>query len=239
MKKNISTLIMIIILVIIYNTDIINISSNNIKYVTPTNETIDSKDIIPIVDINNYISKYNNNDIVAYLNIYNTNIKTPVAKYNDNDYYLKHDLNKKNNPIGSIFMDYRVNPNDRKVLIYGHNSKINTTIFKELENYYDENYYNNHQIIELTSQNSVNRYQIFSVFVEPSDWTYMNINFNDDTWLEHLNMLKNKSWYPQDIELSSTDEIIIIQTCSYHENFNAYKDKYLLLIGKKIDSKLF
>lgn len=233
MKKKISSIIPIIIISIIFNTHIFTFTSDNIKYLkTDTNTSED--EIIPIVDINSFINEYQNNDILAYLNIYNTNIKTPVAKSQDNDYYLKHDLYKNNNIYGAVFMDYRVNIYDKKILIYGHNAQSKNSLFTELENYYNEEYYKTHNIIELTSFNTYYRYQIFSVFIEPTDWSYMKINFTEDTWLEQLNMFKNKSWYSSNIELTKDDEIIILQTCSFHEYYNNYKDKYLLIIGKKI-----
>lgn len=231
MKSKIKSIINIILLFIIFNTHIITYTNDNIKYIKNINNT---KEIIPMVDINSYINEYNNKDIIAYLNIPNSNIKTPVAKYNDNDYYLKHDLYQNNNPYGAVFIDYRLNTFDKKIIIYGHNAKSTNTLFTELENYYNEKYYKTHDIIELTSFNSYYRYQIFSVFIESSDWSYMNINYSEDKWLEHLLYLKNKSWYKNNIELTKDDEIIIIQTCSFHEDYKQYKDKYLLLIGKKI-----
>lgn len=233
MKKKIRSIIPIIILFIIFNAPIFTYTSDNIKYITTTS-TSTEEEIIPIIDITSFINIYQNDDILAYLNIYNTNIQTPVVQTQDNSYYLKHDLYKNNNIFGAVFMDYRINIYDKKILIYGHNAQNKNSLFTELENYYDEEYYNTHNIIELTSFNTYYRYEIFSVFIEPTDWSYMKINLTDDDWLEQLNMFKNKSWYSSNVELTKDDEIIIIQTCSFHSDYASYKDKYLLIIGKKI-----
>lgn len=234
MKETINFIIKITLLLSLFNTNYFIYTNDNIKYIEINNNIDNNEKIIPIVDITSYISEYDNEDIIAYLNIPNSNIKAPVAKYTDNDYYLKHNLYKKNSIFGAIFMDYRVNFYDKKILIYGHNAQNVNTLFTNLEQYYKEEYYKEHNIIELTGFNSLSRYQIFSVFIEAQDWSYMNLKFNNDTWLEHLQMLKDKSWYKSDIELTKDDEIIIIQTCSFHEDYKKYKDKYLLIIGKKI-----
>ena len=53
-------------------------------------------------------------------------------------------------------------------------------------------------------------------------------------WLNHLQKLKNKSWYQTNVDVNENDEILILQTCSFHQNFKQYKNKYLLVIAKKI-----
>lgn len=182
--------------------------------------------------INSLKDKYQNDDVVGLLNIPNTNINEVIVQGSDNDYYLSHDAYKKNNIIGSTYLDYRTKINEgRKNLIYSHNSSSLDVPFKTLENYYDEEYFSKHQFIYL---NDV-KYQIFSVFIEVSDWSYMNINFENDTkWEEHLQNLKNKSWYDTKVDVKKEDNILILQTCSHHKDYKKYKNKYLLVIAKKI-----
>ena len=50
-----------------------------------------------------------NSDVVAFINIKNTNVNYPVVQTNDNIYYLNHSLDKKNNQAGWVFMDFRNN----------------------------------------------------------------------------------------------------------------------------------
>ena len=176
-----------------------------------------------------------NKDIKGYLTIPGTNISEPVLQGTDNEFYLSHGVNKKKNIIGSVYLDYRVKINEgRKNLIYSHNSSSLTVPFKELEKYYDEDFYKSHQYIFLEDENSKQTYQIFSIFVETKDWSYMSVDYNDEKWLKHLNNLKEKSWYDTGINVESDDEILILQTCSHHKNYKKYKNKYLLVIAKKI-----
>lgn len=182
--------------------------------------------------INSLQEKYNNEDVVGLLTIPDTSINEVIVQGSDNDYYLSHDAYKSSNLIGATYLDYRVKINEgRKNLIYSHNSESLEVPFKELENYYDKAYYLKHQYIYL---NEV-KYQIFSVFVEVSDWSYMNLNFESDSkWEEHLLSLKEKSWYDTDVMVSGNDQVLILQTCSHHDKYKSYKNKYLLVIAKRV-----
>ena len=78
-------------------------------------------------------------------------------------------------------------------------------------------------------------YKIFSVYVETNDFDYMQTNYeNDTTWFNHLTKLKNKSLYTTNTDITPTDNILILQTCSTDKNYQKYQKKYLLVIAKEI-----
>lgn len=177
----------------------------------------------------------NNKDIVGYLTIPGTNISEPVLQSDDNEFYLSHGINKNKNIVGSVYLDYRVKINEgKKNLIYSHNSSSLTVPFKELEKYYDEDFYKEHQFIFLEDTNSKQRYQIFSVFVETKDWSYMKVDFSNEDFFSHIKTLKEKSWYDTGVTIEESDEVLILQTCSHHKKYSKYKNKYLLVIAKKV-----
>lgn len=186
--------------------------------------------------INKLRSEYNNNDIKGILEIDNTDYIVPVLQGNDNDYYLNHDAYGNRNGMGSIYLDFRVDiDTSRKLLIYGHNSSNIDMPFKILEEFYDKDYYDNHKYMWITTSTVKKKYEIFSVYVEVKDYSYMNVNFVDDEdYLSHITKLKEKSMYDTDIELSSEDEILILQTCSTHEDYSNYQKKYLLIILRRV-----
>lgn len=218
----------------IWNNAIEKINEINIE--NDNNRVIKIQDETTIPDIDTYISKYNNNDIKGVLYIPDTKILEPIVQTSNNDYYLNRDLYKKKDTRGSVFLDYRVSINlGRKNLIYSHNSNIHDVPFKELEKYYEKDYYSKHKYIYLKDEKSTIKYLIFSIYVETSDWTYTKIKFNtDEEWLEHLKYLKNNSWYDTEVNIDSNDQILILQTCSHHKKYKKYKNKYLLIIAKKI-----
>ena len=180
--------------------------------------------------------EYNNDDIKGILEIVNADYIVPVLQGKDNDYYLNHDAYGKHNYMGSIYLDYRVNiDSSKKLLIYGHNSSNIDMPFKILEEFYDKDYYDNHKYVDLTTSTTKKRYEIFSVYVEPTDYSYMNINFNnDDEYFDHLKKLKSKSMYDTGINISKDDEILILQTCSTHKDYHNYQKKYLLIILRRV-----
>ena len=180
--------------------------------------------------------EYNNDDIKGILEIVNADYIVPVLQGKDNDYYLNHDAYGKHNYMGSIYLDYRVNiDSSKKLLIYGHNSSNIDMPFKILEEFYDKDYYDNHKYVDLTTSTTKKRYEIFSVYVEPTDYSYMNINFNnDDEYFDHLEKLKSKSMYDTGINISKDDEILILQTCSTHKDYHNYQKKYLLIILRRV-----
>ncbi len=47
--------------------------------------------------------KKENNDIIGWLKIADTNINYPVVQTDNNDYYINHNFKKKSNELGSCF----------------------------------------------------------------------------------------------------------------------------------------
>lgn len=186
--------------------------------------------------INNLREEYNNKDIKGILEIDNTDYIVPILQGSDNDYYLKHDAYGNRNGMGSIYLDFRVDiDTSRKLLIYGHNSSNIDMPFKVLEEFYDKDYYDNHKYVDLTTEKGKKRYEIFSVYVEVEDFSYMRVNFKDDEeYLNHLLKLKSKSMYDTGTEVTKDDEILILQTCSTHRDYRNYQRKFLLIILRRV-----
>lgn len=177
----------------------------------------------------NYQKEFNNTDIIAELSIENTDLVTPVAKGNDNEYYLNHLLDKSRNSLGSVFLDYRNNIDDRKILIYGHNSENVYTEFHLLENYLDEEYYYDHDDITLKTVDNTYNYKIFSIYIATTNLQHVNLNFTDTEYYEHLNWLKNNSIYDTGVTIDPNSEILVLQTCYF-----GIDNSYVIIAAKKI-----
>ncbi len=177
--------------------------------------------------------EYHNDEIVGILEIPDV-LKTTVVKHSDNDYYLTHDITKKKNELGAVFMDYRVNTGDKKVLIYGHNStRGNKLPFIELDNYVNESFYKKYPVIYFYTEDGKQTFDIFSAYVESEDFDYININdYNGLTYLEHINKLKNKSNYKININLKESSKIIILQTCNVESGYSGYKNTLVMGVLK-------
>ncbi len=189
-----------------------------------------------IEQITSLKEKYNNKDVVGTISIDNTDFNTVVMQGNDNSYYLNHLPDKTYNINGSIFLDYRVDIDESdKLLIFGHSSPNYFLPIMIIENYKDEDYYKEHKYIYLSSIKKVKKYEIFSVFVETLDWSYMNLNYaSKDEYLKHLQNLKSKSFYDTGVEVNKNDKILIMQTCSNMKEYSKYSKKYMLVIAKEV-----
>lgn len=181
------------------------------------------------VDFNSNNKK--NNDIIGKLKITNTNIDNDILQGSDNDYYLTRDSLGVKNIFGSTFMDYRNTFDDRKLLIYGHNSKtLKDAPFHDLEKYIDYTFYKNNKYITLTLNNEKVIYEIFSVMVIPKSTTrHTKITFNDKEWMEHLNWMIEESIYNTSVDVGLSDMILTLQTCYYEP-----ENSYLIINARKV-----
>lgn len=188
--------------------------------------------------IDEYVNKYNNEDVVGEINILNSGYKKAIMQSSDNEYYLNHLEDKTSSYMGSIYLDFRVDiDNDKKLLIFGHNSNSIKMPFEILENYYSSDYHKGYKFIQITTENKTRIYEIYSVFVEVSDFSYMQTEFkNEDEWYQHIKNFKDKSMYDTGVNIDKDDNILILQTCSTHSDYRKYDKKYLLVIGKEVDS---
>ncbi|MBQ6495413.1 MAG: class B sortase [Bacilli bacterium] len=231
-RKNLSRLLILTItFVLLITSSIILLIQNNKTFVT-TN--VYAKEIEKVNIIEKLQNDYNNKDVVALLNVSNI-IEEPVVQTKDNKYYLNHNINNEDDKYGTTYMDYRIDlDKSKKVLIFGHSSQYKETAFGKLERYYDKNFYEKNKYIKLTTSKEERTYKIFSVYIETSDWKYMNLKFNtQDDWFNHLQQLKDKSMYNTNTEIAKDDEIIILQTCSNKEEYKKYKKKYLIVAAKR------
>ena len=199
-------------------------------------ESIIAFDVDDSVDIDLLKRDYQNDEIIGVLRIPDTKLNVIFTQAGDNNKYLTTNIYGENDVTGNPFIDYRVDiDKSLSLLIYGHNSKTYDVPFKELENYYSKDYYDDHPYIELITQQGLWRYKIFSVYVETKDWYYLDIDFdNKDDWLAHLNKLKGKSMYDTGEDISPDDRILILQTCSFKKELENYDKKYLLIIARRV-----
>src|SRR5699024_4597425 len=102
-----------------------------------------------------------NSDIVGWVEIEGTNISYPVMQGEDNEFYMKHNYLKEENTYGSLFLDkdYDWNNKSSNLLIYGHNMQ-DGTMFHDLLNYADEQYYKKHPTVRFTTAEEDAQYDI-------------------------------------------------------------------------------
>ncbi|ENZ9534446.1 TPA: class B sortase [Clostridioides difficile] len=175
-----------------------------------------------------------NNDYRFWLKINNVNIDYPVVQGYNNDFYLTHDFYKNYLPLGSIFMDYRNNfENDKSLIVYGHYMK-NKTMFGQLENYTDEVFFKENNLVEINYKVQTYTYEIFSVYTaDLINRDYLSIHFNSNyEFKDYLNYITERSVHKSDIKVDISDKIITLYTCNYE-----FKDARTIVHAKLISKK--
>lgn len=240
-NKNILSIFLVFCLILLIYFSIIyfNRYTSNVV-VSNVNNIIDVskiEDEIITNRIDNLREYYDNTDIKGIISIEKDNeFNYPVTQSIDNDYYLNHDYYKKYDSYGAIYADYRSDlDNSKKIIIYGHSSSKREVPFNKLENYENKDYYNKNKYLTLETKTNTYRYEIFSVYIETNDFTYMNMNFdNKGDWYAHILGLQKKSIYSTDIVLDMDEDILILQTCSKNTSYQNYNNKYLLIVSRRV-----
>ena len=172
------------------------------------------------IDFNKLLSI--NSDTVAYLKVNGTNIEYPVVKTTNNDFYLKHSFDKSYNSAGWVFMNYKnnLNESDKNITIFGHNT-YNGSMFGTLKNILNKEWYDNpdnYKILFVT-KDAINYYQVFSIYkIEKEDY-YTNTNFNNETFTNFLENIKNRSIKDFNVNLNNTSNIITLSTCDINNKY--------------------
>jgi sortase B len=132
-------------------------------------------------------------------------------------------------------MDYRNTLlSDSNTVIYGHNMK-NKTMFSQLENFKEEDFFNENNKIRITLKDKVYIYEVFSAYYTEPSYNYIFLNFKSKD--EHNHYIDNavkKSIYKSNVNVDCNDRIITLSTCSYelkdtrtvvHAKLNSIKNK--------------
>lgn len=181
-----------------------------------------------IIDIYNKENKINimeryesilliNQEILGWINVPNTKIDYPVVRSEDNEFYLYNNIYKEPSKAGTIFMDYRNSGtvNERHTILYGHNMK-NGSMFGDLIKYKQADFLYENLIIEFNTLYQDVKWEIFSVYITSKDFYYIKTEFdNIFDYGNFLEMLKEKSLYEIETEVSVGDQILTLSTCSY------------------------
>ncbi len=171
-----------------------------------------------MIDVNIEDLKNVNKDVNGWLYVNNTNVNYPIVQSSDNDYYLNHQLDKKYNSAGWIFMDYRNNSimnNNKNTIIYGH-GLYNNALFGSLKNTIKDKWFKNNKNLVIKSVDNSYSYlwQIFSIYTIPTTSDYIITDFNnDDEYVNFLDLISNRSIYNFNVNLNKDDKIITLSTC--------------------------
>ncbi len=180
-----------------------------------------------------------NEDVKGWIKINDTNINYPLLQGIDNDYYLNRNYQKEYSNYGSIFIDKDSNLDNvnSNVIIYGHSMK-DKEMFQNLLNYADKEYYENHKIIEIYTNNEARKYEIVTVFksrVFYQDeqnvfrYYYCYDLSSEEKYNDYINNSKNLELYSTGVEAHFGEQLITLITCEYSQD-----NGRMVVVAKKI-----
>jgi sortase B len=177
-------------------------------------------------------------DVVGYITIPGTVVNYPIMQNTEDDegeeYFLHHDFYGNNSNLGSIFLDFRCSfdmvgedkklavPNSDNLIVYGHNMN-DESMFGSLRRYRsDENYYEQHPLIEVNSNYETYTFKIYGYFiadaVDNTDtrfeyWNYIDFT-GEEGFYEYVNEVKRRTLRLTDVDVEYGDQLLTLSTCS-------------------------
>ena len=179
-----------------------------------------------------------NEEIIGWIEIAETNINLPVCQAQDNSYYLTHNYKKEKATSGALFLDkdFNLDKPSTNYLIYGHRNK-NGTMFEDLMKYKDEQFFKSHPTIKFTTTKEDTEYQIIAVFFSRVYYKdeqnvfryYYFINAESETeYNEYISNCKKASIYDTGATAEYKEQLLTLSTCEYSQ-----EDGRFAIVAKK------
>ncbi len=180
--------------------------------------------------------KKTNKDVVGILEFDDRIIYEPIVQAQNNDYYVRKNINKEYANAGIPFVSADGNIDSKNVVIYGHSSKWDNIIFTLLMSYIDQNYYKKHDTFKFITEDETRTYQIFGV---------MNIDLNDlndsleftQTEWDSTNSFNsfisdsiNRGLYKTGVSVNKDDQLMTLVTCDTRDN-----NKRIVILAKLVN----
>jgi len=161
-----------------------------------------------------------NNDIVGWISIDETEFSYPVMQTKENpDYYLRRNFYKEYSRWGTPYLEEECDIHtSNNLIIYGHHIAGNK-MFGFLENYTNKDFYLNNKIINFYTFETSSKYEIFSVFktTTKSNFKYYEYTscINQEEQQNYIDNCISYSIYENDLEVNCGDKFITLSTCDY------------------------
>lgn len=182
----------------------------------------DAKDTCPVTVDFEKLSQINP-DIVGWIYIPDSEINYPIVQNQDNDYYLNHTFEGKDNFTGAIFLDSLCQSDfsSDNSIVYGHNLK-NGAMFGMLKKMYDIHYnkeadYREHPVIWILTPEEKMEYRIFAareISVQEDSDVYVVEAGSLEEYAGFQKTERDRSDYETGTELDETEPMLTLSTCT-------------------------
>ncbi len=169
-----------------------------------------------------------NPDIVGYISIPMLEINYPLLSRSDdygNSYYLNRAYDLSYADSGSIFYDFRCDPdpmNNRNTVIYGHNMR-NGSMFGNLKGCINKEKLFREAEITIATLEGIYTFKFFSVYTTDAASDYCRTSFSDDeSFNEFYTEIKSNSVYQASFAPEATPLMLTLSTCTNLDHDGRY-----------------
>ena len=179
--------------------------------------------------------KAQNDDVVGWLRIPDTEIDNAVMHTTNNDFYHRKDELKQYSWTGCYYADYECSFGpisddlSRSTVIYGHNVNFDDgkdkERFSQLFHFADEEWAKEHPYIYFSTPEEDMIWEVFAVAYTTTDFNYIQVlkdrkvsdeQITEAQMINIVNEARERSEYDyNDVEVNGDDKIITLSTCSY------------------------
>ena len=159
-------------------------------------------------------------DIYAWVTIPDTGVNHPIVQSTtDDNYYLYHDLDGNYTIYGSVFTQSMnaTDFSDPVTIVYGHHTD-NGTMFSDLRNFTDKDYFDAHEEMYIYTPGHILTYRIISAYEYDSRHIMNSFDFSDpqvrqDYFASVLSPTSMQVNVREGATLSVDDKIVQLSTC--------------------------
>ncbi len=183
-------------------------------------EKIEEMTKVSVVKDSNFLSvdfdelSKTNDEVVAWVQVLDTDVNYPIVKHSNNSYYLNHSYDRSWNSSGWTFLDYRNDINDlaSNNIMYGH-GRTDGTMFGSLRKLFDLD--TGKHIINVSTPYNNYIFEIFSVYLISGTNDYLTTGFdNNEEFLKFIDLIKSRSTINyENFEFDFGDKILTLTTC--------------------------
>lgn len=179
-----------------------------------------------------------NPDCIGWLQIEGTVIDYPVMyRPQEKQYYLWRDFYGEYAARGSLFLSEICDPEKSdNLIIYGHHMSSGT-MFAELENYKQKEFYEEHPKIQYRTLHGNETYQVVAAFATPvytgSDFEYYNFTKAESkkAYETFVSACKEKALYETGCSPIYGDRLLTLSTCEYSQ-----RNGRMVVVAMRLDA---
>lgn len=198
--------------------------------VVPEEATTPEKSTEPAAELRDLTELFAQNpDCIGWLCVPGTQIDYPVMfTPEEPQRYLRRSFYGAYSQSGVPFMDFRCDENSNLIL-YGHNMK-NGTMFREILQYANKSYWQEHPMIKFNTLYEQGEYDVLAAFYDRVYYAdencfkfYRFIKAADKADYDNaIQNYKEKSLYDTGVTAEYGDKLITLVTCSYHKEHGRF-----------------